>query len=476
MPSETISTELNDIEKLEEEIKKRQKMLEKNESSISPGNQKDMELFFGEELAAKRKQDELKAKSEELASSRENMQKKEAELVGRERSVVEKEQYLQGREKSLGEFERGLTIKQNELNQRIEDFRKKDSEVRKMQEEFKKAMGEAELLKKEFEGRKENLRKSDELSAAEQRIASANQDLTLKETKIARMSEELDRKKATLQEMEKDFLERKTKIEDEERRLKIMKDGLETKAREFEDIFKEENDKLKLKADEIEKYVIGGARVRQKTELKPEPPKKPAFDEEAIRKEAIARVERKLASEKNSGAAKVDARPSLETKHESIEDGLAERKIVKQVQVKESPKAPTITPAVAPAATEENDIIAQERAMLAAATANKPADSSQACKTCEDLLKLVEKEKKIDAGAAAKTLCVREDEINKWASELKEKGVISLHQRFMGGTDLEMTRDAVKKLGERDEEEKIIRIKKELERIREEQKRMRGGF
>jgi hypothetical protein len=487
MPSETINTELNDIEKLEEEIKKRQKILEKKDSAISSTNQKDMELFFGEEIAAKRREaeltakrmeDELKAKRDELKSSQENIQKKEAEVTGRERTVAEKEQYLQGREKSLGEFEKGLGIKQSELNQKIEELRKKESETRKMQEDFKKTMSDTEVLKKELEGRKEVLRKSDDLKTVEQRIACANQDLTLKESKIARMNEELDKKKEALQAIEKELVERKIRIEDDERKLKVMKEGLETKAREFEDIFKEENEKLKHKAEEIEKYVITTSKVKSTAKeskkisaILSEPLKETKLDEEAIRKEAIARVERKLAAEKASAAPKAVIKPTPLIEQTPPKVLAPKPPVVEPVQAKEAP----IAAAVAPIPAGEEDIIAQERAMMAA-TGSAQTEGASGCKTCEDLLKLVEKEKKIDTKIAAKTLCVGENEINNWAAELKERGGIIVHQRFMGGTDLEMTKDAIKKLGEKAEEEKITQIKKELERIREEQKRMRGGF
>jgi hypothetical protein len=45
----------------------------------------------------------------------------------------------------------------------------------------------------------------------------------------------------------------------------------------------------------------------------------------------------------------------------------------------------------------------------------------------------------------------------------------------MGGTELELTKDAMRRLKELEEEEKVSRIKKELERIREEQRKMKGG-
>ncbi|OYT38699.1 MAG: hypothetical protein B6U86_06185, partial [Candidatus Altiarchaeales archaeon ex4484_43] len=94
----------------------------------------------------------------------------------------------------------------------------------------------------------------------------------------------------------------------------------------------------------------------------------------------------------------------------------------------------------------------------------------------DDLLKLMQKSKKISVKNAAKVLKVSEDTINKWANELKEKGILDIRPKFLGGANLELTRDALKRLKELEEEEKIARIKSELERIREEQKRIRGTY
>jgi len=48
--------------------------------------------------------------------------------------------------------------------------------------------------------------------------------------------------------------------------------------------------------------------------------------------------------------------------------------------------------------------------------------------------------------------------------------------KIYGGTELELTKDAIRKLKEFEEEEKVSKIKSELERIREEQKKMKGTY
>ncbi|MEA3254810.1 MAG: hypothetical protein U9Q22_03130, partial [Candidatus Altiarchaeota archaeon] len=97
-------------------------------------------------------------------------------------------------------------------------------------------------------------------------------------------------------------------------------------------------------------------------------------------------------------------------------------------------------------------------------------------KNQDDLLKLMQKSRKISITNAAKILNASKDSINEWANELKEKDILTIHPKFLGGVDLELTKDALKRLKELEEEEKIGRIKNELGRIREEQKRIRGEY
>jgi len=81
--------------------------------------------------------------------------------------------------------------------------------------------------------------------------------LNIKEAKITRMNEELDKKRKALQVVEEDLVERKIKIEEEERKLKIIKDGMEQKAKEFEELFKEDEEKLRQKIEEVNR-IYGG--------------------------------------------------------------------------------------------------------------------------------------------------------------------------------------------------------------------------
>ena len=88
----------------------------------------------------------------------------------------------------------------------------------------------------------------------------------------------------------------------------------------------------------------------------------------------------------------------------------------------------------------------------------------------------MQKDKRINVKTGAKILGVTEETIIQWSNELKEQGILNVHPKFMGGTELELTKDAIRRLKELEEEEKVAKIKNELERIREEQKKMKGSY
>jgi len=116
----------------------------------------------------------------------------------------------------------------------------------------------------------------------------------------------------------------------------------------------------------------------------------------------------------------------------------------------------------------------KEYAMMEAI--DKKVSVGDIAKGHDDLLKLMQKDKRINVKTAAQILKVTEETINQWANELKDQGIINIHPKFMGGTELELTKDAIRKLKEFEEEEKVSKIKSELERIREEQKKMKGTY
>ena len=88
---------------------------------------------------------------------------------------------------------------------------------------------------------------------------------------------------------------------------------------------------------------------------------------------------------------------------------------------------------------------------------------------------LVQKEKKIEARRAADELGLDEDSIMVLAERLKIEGIINIKPKFLGGSYLELTPDALKKIRALEERKKAEIVRRELERLRREQRIMSGG-
>jgi len=71
-------------------------------------------------------------------------------------------------------------------------------------------------------------------------------------------------------------------------------------------------------------------------------------------------------------------------------------------------------------------------------------------------------------------LNVTEEEVNEWADELRNRGMIEVHPRFLGGIDLTLTKDTLKRVKKTEEEEKIKKVRDELDRLRKEEKSRQG--
>ncbi|MCK5140027.1 MAG: hypothetical protein KAQ85_09315, partial [Thermodesulfovibrionia bacterium] len=93
----------------------------------------------------------------------------------------------------------------------------------------------------------------------------------------------------------------------------------------------------------------------------------------------------------------------------------------------------------------------------------------------KSLFKLIQEERRIKLRKAATELGVDRKLVRKWANELSEKERIDIHSNFLSGDTLELKKEMLDKLKEKDEDEKIRRIREELEKIRKEQNMMREG-
>jgi len=322
----------------------------------------------------------------------------------------------------------------------------------------------------------------------------------MKEAKISRMNDDLDKKRKGLQVVEEDLVERKIKIEDEERKLKVMKDGLEQKAKEFDSLFKEDEEKLKTKIEELDKF-LGSARPKQRPEptedelkrtrieerphiqeaprtfKEPEPQPRQTVPAEHVNPQARPKLAPRIDVESPEKLAKEDEiikrlKSEKEAKEKEIDSLRKDAENIRSVEImKEMPRE--VSKQLPNQEKNDEDIRQKEYAMM---EAMDKTNAGGPAKGHDDLLKLMQKDKRINVKTGAKILGVTEEVIVQWSNELKEQGILNVHPKFMGGTELELTKDAIRRLKELEEEEKVSKIKNELERIREEQKKMKGSY
>jgi len=57
---------------------------------------------------------------------------------------------------------------------------------------------------------------------------------------------------------------------------------------------------------------------------------------------------------------------------------------------------------------------------------------------------------------------------------LRNRGMIEVHQRLLVGIDLTLTKDTLKRVKKSEEEEKIKKVRDELDRLRKEEKSRQG--
>ncbi len=279
-----------------------------------------------------------------------------------------------------------------------------------------------------------------------------------------------------------------------------MKEGLEEKAKDFEYLFKEDEEKIKSKIEELERFLGTShkprpepvqraervAEVRGSIEEALEQPVSREVPSDISRLEDTATPSEEMGPEASSERAyEPSARPR--SAEDVLEDNKANedamvRKFIEDRALKPADEnfskgnpmmkeVPKSMQAEAPkAAAEEDDFRSKEMALMEAAGKKGSVDKDQ-----DDLLKLMQKDKRVNLKTASKILNVPDETITVWANDLKERGILNIHPKFMGGTELELTKDAMRRLKELEEEDKVSKIKKELERIREEQRKMKGG-
>jgi len=91
----------------------------------------------------------------------------------------------------------------------------------------------------------------------------------------------------------------------------------------------------------------------------------------------------------------------------------------------------------------------------------------------DDLRELMQRVKKIEAKRAAQELGVDMETIREWSKRLERDGIIEIHSKFLGGVELKLSKDALKRIKEIEEMKKAELLRRELRRLREEAKLMR---
>ncbi|MCK4491999.1 MAG: hypothetical protein KAU03_05205, partial [Candidatus Altiarchaeales archaeon] len=101
-------------------------------------------------------------------------------------------------------------------------------------------------------------------------------------------------------------------------------------------------------------------------------------------------------------------------------------------------------------------------------------DKKEGPKSVDDLRNLIIDERKISFKNAISRLGVTDDVLDRWVSALEDEGIIKIHYQFLGGKEIRLTLDALKKIKQRQEENKVRKVREELEKIRQEQNVRKG--